>query len=101
MGPEEPPTQHVSGIQPVRSGYPPRVIKDFGAGVALLLRGFKLVFSSPKRVLMGALPAVITAALMITGWVLLFLYIVIVSFASLAAGLAIFWKLEPRLAEEL
>jgi len=29
------------------------------------------------------------------------LYIVVVSFATFAAGLAIFWKLEPRLAEEL
>ena len=48
------------------------MIKDFGAGVGLLLRGFRLVFSSPKRVLMGALPAVITAVLMLTGWVVLF-----------------------------
>ncbi|GAA3672820.1 EI24 domain-containing protein [Lentzea roselyniae] len=55
--------------------YPARVIKDFGAGVALLLRGFRLVFSSPKRVLVGALPAVITAVLMITGWVLLLTHI--------------------------
>ena len=51
------------------------MIKDFGAGVALLLRGFRLVFSSPKRVLVGALPAVITTVLMITGWTLLFLHI--------------------------
>lgn len=48
------------------------MIKDFGSGVRLLFRGFSLVFSSPKRVLMGALPAVITAALMITGLALLF-----------------------------
>lgn len=47
------------------------MIKDFGAGVGLLLRGFRLVFSSPKRVLVGALPAVITVVLMITGWTLL------------------------------
>jgi len=48
------------------------VIKDFGSGVGLLLRGFRLVFSSPKRVLVGALPAVITAVLMIAGLILLF-----------------------------
>ena len=48
------------------------MIKDFGSGVGLLLRGFRLVFSSPKRVLVGALPAVITAVLMIAGLILLF-----------------------------
>ncbi|ANZ38713.1 hypothetical protein BBK82_24245 [Lentzea guizhouensis] len=48
------------------------MFKDFGAGFRLLLQGFRLVFSSPKRVLVGALPAVITTALMITGWTLLF-----------------------------
>ncbi|HUQ60811.1 EI24 domain-containing protein [Lentzea sp.] len=48
------------------------MIKDFGAGFGLLLRGFRLVFSSPKRVLVGALPAVITVVLMIAGWTLLF-----------------------------
>ncbi len=48
------------------------MIKDFGSGVGLLLRGFRLVFSSPKRVLVGALPAVITAVLMIAGLFLLF-----------------------------
>ncbi|MFD5827812.1 EI24 domain-containing protein [Lentzea sp. NPDC060358] len=47
------------------------MIKDFGAGFGLLLRGFGLVFSTPKRVLVGALPAVITVVLMITGWTLL------------------------------
>ncbi|MFD9704090.1 EI24 domain-containing protein [Lentzea sp. NPDC059081] len=47
------------------------MIKDFGAGFGLLLRGFRLVFSSPKRVLVGALPAVITVVLMIVGWTLL------------------------------
>ena len=47
------------------------MIKDFGAGVGLLLRGFGLVFSTPKRVLVGALPAVVTVVLMITGWTLL------------------------------
>lgn len=73
-----------------RTDYPARVIKDFGAGVALLLRGFRLVFSSPKRVLVGALPAVITAVLMITGWVLLFLYID--SIAGWLTGFADSWS---------
>jgi len=62
-------------MEPAGNDYPARVIKDFGAGAALLLRGFRLVFSSPRRVLVGALPAVITAVLMITGWVLLFVHI--------------------------
>lgn len=66
------------------------MIKDFGAGVGLLLRGFRLVFSSPKRVLLGAVPAVITAALMITGWVFLFLYIE--SVAGWLAGFADSWS---------
>jgi CysZ protein len=73
-----------------RNDYPARVIKDFGAGVALLLRGFRLVFSSPKRVLLGALPAVITAVLMITGWVLLFLHID--SVAEWLTGFADSWS---------
>lgn len=66
------------------------MIKDFGAGVGLLLRGFRLVFSSPKRVLVGALPAVITAALMITGWVFLFMYID--SIAGWLTGFASSWS---------
>jgi CysZ protein len=70
--------------------YPARVIKDFGAGVGLLLRGFRLVFSSPKRVLMGALPAVITAVLLITGWVLLFTNID--SIAGWLTGFADSWS---------
>ncbi|RDI27602.1 CysZ protein [Lentzea flaviverrucosa] len=70
--------------------YPARVIKDFGAGVGLLLRGFSLVFSSPKRVLVGALPAVITAALMITGWV--FLFTNIDSVADWLTGFADSWS---------
>ncbi len=65
------------------------MIKDFGAGFALLLRGFRLVFSTPKRVLVGALPAVITAALMITGWVLLLTNID--SIAGWATGFAESW----------
>lgn len=66
------------------------MIKDFGAGVGLLLRGFRLVFSSPKRVLVGALPAVITAALMITGWV--FLFMSIDSIAGWLTGFASSWS---------
>ncbi|MCP2249717.1 EI24 domain-containing protein [Lentzea aerocolonigenes] len=66
------------------------MIKDFGAGVSLLLRGFKLVFSSPKRVLIGALPAVITTVLMITGWTLLFLHID--SIAGWLTGFADSWN---------
>ncbi|MFC3894695.1 EI24 domain-containing protein [Lentzea rhizosphaerae] len=66
------------------------MIKDFGAGVSLLLRGFKLVFSVPKRVLVGALPAVITAVLMITGWTLLFLHID--SIADWLTGFADSWN---------
>lgn len=73
-----------------RTDYPARVIKDFGAGLALLLRGFQLVFSSPKRVLVGAVPAVITAALMITGWVLLFTNIE--SIADWLTGFADSWS---------
>lgn len=48
-----------------------KVLRDFGSGVGLLLQGFRLVFSSPRRVLVGAIPAVITALLMIGGLVLL------------------------------
>ena len=66
------------------------MIKDFGAGVGLLLRGFSLVFSSPKRVLMGALPAVITAVLMIVGWVVLFTNID--SIAGWLTGFADSWS---------
>jgi CysZ protein len=51
-------------------GYARAVIKalrDFGSGTGLLLRGFQLLFSAPKRVLVGMLPALITAALMLAG----------------------------------
>ncbi|MEV6242202.1 EI24 domain-containing protein [Lentzea sp. NPDC051838] len=66
------------------------MIKDFGAGIALLLRGFSLVFSTPKRVLVGALPAVITAVLMIVGWVVLFTNID--SIAGWLTGFADSWS---------
>lgn len=48
-----------------------KVLRDFGSGSRLLLRGFQLVFSSPRRVLVGMLPALLTAVLMIGGIVLL------------------------------
>ncbi|MET9627583.1 EI24 domain-containing protein [Lentzea sp. NPDC006480] len=75
------------------------MIKDFGAGVSLLLRGFRLVFSSPKRVLVGALPAVITVVLMITGWVLLFAYID--SIAGWLTGFAASWSESSRKVMEI
>ncbi|MGZ3143373.1 EI24 domain-containing protein [Lentzea chajnantorensis] len=70
------------------------MIKDFGAGFGLLLRGFRLVFSSPKRVLVGALPAVLTAVLMITGWTLLFTNID--SVAGWLTGFADSWSETSR-----
>ncbi|TWP46543.1 hypothetical protein FKR81_35815 [Lentzea tibetensis] len=62
------------GLPDTVRGYAPAVIKvlrDFGSGSRLLLRGFQLVFSSPRRVLVGMLPALLTAVLMIGGIVLL------------------------------
>ena len=48
-----------------------RVLRDFGKGVGLLAKGFGLVFRSPKLLLVGAIPAVLSSALLIGGLVLL------------------------------
>lgn len=48
-----------------------RVLRDFGKGVGLLAKGFGLVFRSPKLLLIGAIPAVLSSALLIGGLVLL------------------------------
>jgi CysZ protein len=48
-----------------------RVLKDFSTGVGLLAKGFGLVFRSPKLLLIGAIPAVISSALLIGSLVLL------------------------------
>jgi CysZ protein len=46
-----------------------RVLRDFSTGVGLLGQGFGLVFRSPKLLLIGAIPALITTALLIGGTV--------------------------------
>ncbi|MFI9011678.1 EI24 domain-containing protein [Actinosynnema sp. NPDC053489] len=43
------------------------MLRDFSTGVKLLGQGFALVFRSPKLLLIGAVPAVITTALLIGG----------------------------------
>ncbi|MFD9738621.1 EI24 domain-containing protein [Umezawaea sp. NPDC059074] len=48
-----------------------RVLRDFGKGVGLLAKGFGLVFRSPKLLLIGAIPAVLSSALLIGGLILL------------------------------
>lgn len=47
------------------------MLKDFSTGVGLLAKGFGLVFRSPKLLLIGAVPAVISSALLIGSLVLL------------------------------
>ncbi|MCS7478101.1 EI24 domain-containing protein [Umezawaea endophytica] len=47
------------------------MLKDFSTGVGLLAKGFGLVFRSPKLLLIGAIPAVISSALLIGSLVLL------------------------------
>ncbi len=46
-----------------------RLLRDFSTGVKLLGQGFGLVFRSPKLLLIGAIPAVITTVLLIGGLV--------------------------------
>ncbi|MEU5694479.1 EI24 domain-containing protein [Actinosynnema sp. NPDC020468] len=46
-----------------------RVLRDFAAGVRVLGLGFGLVFRSPRLLVIGAIPAVITTVLMIAGFV--------------------------------
>lgn len=41
------------------------MIRDFFAGVGLLLRGFGIVFRTPRLLLLGALPAVVTGGLLL------------------------------------
>ncbi|HEY0500718.1 MAG TPA: EI24 domain-containing protein [Kutzneria sp.] len=41
------------------------MISDFFAGVGLLLRGFGIVFRTPRLLLLGALPAVLTGGLLL------------------------------------
>ena len=41
------------------------MIRDFFAGVGLLLRGFGIVFRTPRLLLIGALPAVVTGGLLL------------------------------------
>jgi CysZ protein len=47
------------------------MIRDFFAGVGLLLRGFGIVFRTPRLLLLGALPAVLTAVLLLGGMIAL------------------------------
>jgi len=42
-----------------------RVLRDFSTGVGLLAKGFGLVFRSPKLLLIGAVPALVTTVLLI------------------------------------
>jgi CysZ protein len=48
-----------------------KVLRDFATGVGLLAKGFGLVFRSPRLLLIGAIPAVLTSALLIGSFVLL------------------------------
>ncbi|HTJ38619.1 MAG TPA: EI24 domain-containing protein [Dactylosporangium sp.] len=48
---------------------------DFVTGLRLLGRGFKRYGANPRLLLLGAIPAVITCALFVVGWVFLILYI--------------------------
>jgi CysZ protein len=41
------------------------MIRDFFAGIGLLLRGFGIVFRTPRLLLLGALPAVVTGGLLL------------------------------------
>lgn len=74
-----------------------KVLRDFGSGVGLLMRGFRLVFSSPRRVLVGAVPALLTALLMTGG--LVFLAYNVSDIAAWATGFASDWS--PGLREAL
>lgn len=50
-------------------------MRDFSTGVGLLGQGFGLVFRSPKLLLIGAIPALLTTVLLIGGAVALAVYI--------------------------
>nr|WP_306750160.1 EI24 domain-containing protein [Saccharothrix yanglingensis] len=52
-----------------------RVLRDFSTGVRLLGQGFGLVFRSPKLLLIGAVPALLTTVLLIGGLVGLAVYV--------------------------
>ena len=43
------------------------VVRDFSAGVALLGRGFGLIFASRRRLVLGVVPALLTTLLMLGG----------------------------------
>ncbi|WP_121012473.1 EI24 domain-containing protein [Saccharothrix australiensis] len=51
------------------------MLRDFSTGVGLLAKGFGLVFRSPKLLLIGAIPALITSALLIGSLVALGVWI--------------------------
>ncbi|WP_081916155.1 EI24 domain-containing protein [Saccharothrix sp. NRRL B-16314] len=51
------------------------MMRDFSTGVGLLGQGFGLVFRSPKLLLIGAIPALLTTVLLIGGAVALAAYI--------------------------
>ena len=48
-----------------------KVLRDFATGVGLLAKGFGIVFRSPRLLLIGAIPAVLSSALLIGSFVLL------------------------------
>ncbi|MGM1063916.1 EI24 domain-containing protein [Saccharothrix sp. Mg75] len=52
-----------------------RVLRDFSTGVKVLGEGFGLVFRSPKLLLIGAIPALVTTALLIGGLIGLTTYV--------------------------
>jgi CysZ protein len=52
-----------------------RVLRDFSTGVGLLAKGFGLVFRSPRLLLIGAIPALITTVLLIGGIVALAVWV--------------------------
>ena len=67
-----------------------KLLRDFSTGVGLLARGFGLIFSSPRRLLVGVLPALITAVLMLGGLALL--AYTITDMASWATSFADSWS---------
>src|SRR5262249_26495133 len=55
-----------TGFPCATNGYSPGLmIRDFFAGVGLLLRGFGIVFRTPRLLLLGALPALVTGGLLL------------------------------------
>lgn len=73
-----------------------RVLRDFSTGVKLLGQGFALVFRSPKLLLIGAIPALLTTVLLVGGLVGLALWVD--EIAAWVTPFADDWNEPPRAA---